>query len=149
MAAEQNKRLIRHIIEEALNNGRFAVADEHVDPDYIVHIPSRQDLPHGPNAFKQAIEMWRSSFADWHMTIEDLVAEGDLVANRFTTTGTHTGPLLGFPPTGRTMVVRGQELHRVANGKVVESWICDDVPGILAQLGLLMPANATALDRRA
>src|SRR5687767_903069 len=137
MSAEENKALIRHLVEEALNKGRLALADEYFDPDYVVHIPSRQDLPRGPAAFKQVIGMWRAAFADWHMTIEDLVAEGDLVANRFTTTGTHTAPLFGFPATGRTMIVRGQELHRLANGKLVETWVCDDVPSILGQLGLL------------
>jgi len=141
MSVDENKALIRRIVEEALNNGRLDIADEYFDPDYAVHIPSRRDMPRGPTAFKQAIGIWRAAFNDWHMTIEDLVAEGDLVANRFTTTGTHTGPLFGFPSTGRTMVVHGQELHRLANGKVVESWICDDVPGILVQLGLLPRAG--------
>lgn len=148
MSIEENKSLIRHIVEEALNNGHLEIADEYFGSDYVVHIPSREDLPEGPNAFKRAIGLWRSAFADWHMTIEDLVAEGDLVANRFTTTGTHTGPLLGFAPTGRRMVVRGQELHRLVNGKVVESWICDDIPGILAQLGLLTRADAAVPGRR-
>ena len=137
MSVEENKALIRRIVEEALNQGRIAIADQYFDPGYVVHIPSRPDLPRGPDFFKQTIGMWRSAFSDWHMTIEDLVGEGDLVANRFTTTGTHTGPMFGFQPTGRTMIVRGQELHRLANGKVVESWICDDVPSILSQLGLL------------
>jgi predicted ester cyclase len=144
MTVEENKTLIRRIVEEALNQGRIAIADEYFDPDYIVHIPSRTDLPRGPGAFKQTIGMWRSAFSDWHMTIEDLVGERDLVANRFTTTGTHTGPLFGFPATSRKMTVRGQELHRLANGKVVESWICDDIPSILSQLGLMMRADPAA-----
>jgi predicted ester cyclase len=71
------------------------------------------------------------------MTIEDLVAEGDFVANRFTTRGTHTAPLMGIPPTGKPMVVHGQELHRLVAGKVAETWVCDDVPSILVQLGVL------------
>jgi predicted ester cyclase len=147
VSVEQNKALIRRIVDEALNQGHIAIADEYFDPGYIVHIPTRPDLPRGPGVFKQTIGMWRAAFSDWHMTIEDLVGEGDLVANRFTTTGTHTGPLFGFPPTGRKMIVRGQELHRLANGKVVESWICDDIPSILGQLGLMMRADATALGR--
>lgn len=141
MSVDDNKALIRRIVEEALNNGRVEIADDYFAPDYAVHIPSRHDMPRGPAAFKQAIGIWRAAFSDWHMTIEDLVGEGDLVANRFTTTGTHTGSLFGMPATGRKMVVHGQELHRLANGKVVESWICDDVPGILVQLGLMPRAG--------
>lgn len=143
---EENKLLIRFCVDEALNKGNLSVADEHFASDYLVHIPSRPDPGRGPGVFKDVIGMWRSAFADWHMTIEDLVADGDLVANRFTTTGTHTGPLMGIPPTGRRMVVRGQELHRIASGKVAESWICDDVPSILAQLGVLVRSGGPAGD---
>lgn len=144
MAVEDNKALIRFIIEEALNKGNLAIADDHFAEDYVAHIPARPDGPRGPEIFKQVIGMWRSAFADWHMTIEELVGEGDLVANRFVTTGTHTGPLMGIPPTGKEMVVRSLELHRVENGKVAESWICDDVPSILVQLGVLPQPTAAA-----
>jgi predicted ester cyclase len=85
------------------------------------------------------IGIWHTACPDFHMTIEDLVADGDFVANRFTTRGTNTGPLMGIPPTGRTMVVHGQELHRIQDGKLAESWICDDVPSIMVQLGILPP----------
>jgi predicted ester cyclase len=134
---EENKALIRHIIEEALNKGNLSIADECFAADYVVHLPSQPHLPRGPVVFKEVIGMWRSAFADWHMTIEELVAEGDLVANRFTTTGTHTGELFGIEPTGKPMVVHGMELHRVRNGKVAESWVCNDLPGILVELGAL------------
>ena len=139
MSAEDNKALIRFLIEEGLNKGNLALADEHFTPDYTVHIPGRTDLPKGPESFKRVIGMWRAAFGDWHMTIEQLVAEGDFVANRFTTRGTHTAPLMGIPPTNRQMIVRGQELHRIQDGKVAETWVCDDVPSILVQLGVLPP----------
>jgi predicted ester cyclase len=71
------------------------------------------------------------------MKIEELVAEGEFVTNRFTTTGTHDAPLFWIPPTWRRMVVHSQEMHRIVDGKVAESWIADDVPGILVQLGVV------------
>jgi predicted ester cyclase len=139
VSAEKNKSLIRYLIEEGLNKGNLSVADEHFTADYCVHIPGRTDLPRGPQCFKQVIGMWRAAFPDFHMTIENLVAEGDLVANRFTTRGTHRAPLMGNPPTGKSMVVHGQELHRLSDGKVAETWVCDDVPSIMVQLGILPP----------
>ena len=139
MGTEENKKLIRHLIEEALNKGNFAVADGHFTDDYDVHIAGRPSMGRGPEVFKNVIGMWRTAFSDWQMTIENLVAEGDFVANRFTTRGTHTGPLMGIPPTGKTMVVHGQELHRLSNGKVAETWVCDDVPSIMQQLGIVPP----------
>lgn len=137
MAAEDNKALVRYLIEEVLNKGNLDIADTGFAPDYVTHIPNNPNLPPGPETFKRVIAMYRAAFPDFHMTIEDLVAEGDLVANRFTTRGTHRAPLMGIPPTGKQITVRGQELHRIANGKVVESWICDDVPSILVQLGII------------
>jgi predicted ester cyclase len=137
LTPEQNKELLRFLIDEGLNTGNFSILDEHVDPGYIAHVPGRPDIPGGPESIKQVIGMWRAAFEDWHLKIEQLVADGDFVANRFTTTGTHTGPLMGIPPTGKQMVVRSQELHRFSNGKLVETWVVDDAPGIFVQLGIM------------
>jgi predicted ester cyclase len=144
-AADDNRDLIRHIIETGFNHGDLSVADGRFRDDYVAHGPGVPALPAGPDGFKRVIGMWRTAFPDLHMTIEDMVCEGDLVANRFTTRGTHTGPLFGFEPTGNTIEIHGQELHRVQDGLVAESWICDDVPGLLVQLGLIdMPRPAAA-----
>jgi predicted ester cyclase len=139
MSVEANKQLIRFLIEEGLNKGNLDVADEHFTADYVVHVPGRVDVPTGPIGFKRMIGMWRGAFPDFHMTIEALIAEGDLVSNRFTTRGTHLAPLMGFAPTGREITVRAMEFHRVVDGKVAETWISDDVPGILIQLGVIEP----------
>jgi len=139
MSTEANKALIRYLIEEGLNKGELDMAAEHFLPNYVVHIPGRTDLPSGPQSFKQVIGMWRAAFPDWHMTIEQLIAEGDLVTNRFTTRGTHGAPLMGIPPTNRPMTVHGIEIHRIQDGKVAETWVSDDVPGILMQLGVIQP----------
>lgn len=135
--AEANKELVRLIIEEGFNKGNLDVADGRFTDDYIAHVPGVPGSHDGPDTFKRVIGMWRSAFSDIHMTIEDLVAEGDLVANRFTTKGTHSGPLFGLAPTGRTFVVHGQELHRIVDARVAETWVGDDVPTILVQLGLM------------
>jgi predicted ester cyclase len=134
---EDNKALVRRMIEEGLNGNNPDVADGNFTDDYVAHIPGLPDGPRGPDAFKNVIRLWRGAFSDWHMTIETLIAEGDFVSNRFTTVGTHDHPLFGMPPTGKRMTVHSQELHRIQDGKVAESWIVDDVPGILVQLGLM------------
>lgn len=142
---EQNKDLIREIIDEAFNGGNFDRVPEWFVPDYVAHVPGVPGLPSGPQAFTLVITMWRAAFADLHMTIEDLVAEGDKVANRFTTTGTHTGDLFGVPATGKTFTVGSQEVHRIVDGRVVESWVCNDVPLIFQQLGITQnPAGVAA-----
>jgi steroid delta-isomerase-like uncharacterized protein len=140
---EGNKRFIRWFVDAALNQGDLALADRHFAPDYQVHIPFRE-LPPGPAAFKGVMQTWRAAFADWHMTIQDLVAEGDRVVNRFVTTGTHTGPLFGHAATGRTFTIHGVTIHRIAAGLVRETWVSDDVPSMLQQLGLLAPVAPAA-----
>ncbi|MCW3026899.1 MAG: hypothetical protein JWN81_110 [Solirubrobacterales bacterium] len=138
MSVEHNKELVRYLIEEGLNANNPDVADGHFTDDYVAHIPGMPPGgPRGPEAFKNVIRLWRGAFSDWHMTIDELIGEGDMVANRFITTGTHDSPLFGIPPTGRKMTIYSQEMHRVADSKVAESWIVDDVPGILVQLGIL------------
>jgi predicted ester cyclase len=132
--ADRNREIVREIIQKGLNEGQLDIADQYMTDDYKVNAPGL-DLPRGPDAFKKAIGLWRGAFSDFTMTIEELVAERDLVVNRFTTRGTHDGMLMGIRPTGKPIVVRGMECHRLADGKVVESWIGDDVPTILNQLG--------------
>jgi predicted ester cyclase len=146
MAVDDNKQLVRYLIENGLNANNPDVADGNFTDDYVAHIRGLSPGgPTGPEAFKNVIRLWRGAFSDWHMAIEDLIAEGDLVANRFTTTGTHDAPLFGIPPTGKRIVVESQELHRLLDGKVAESWIVDDVPGILVQLGIVqMPRSGEA-----
>ena len=139
MGQAENKALIRMLIEEGFNGGNLSIADGNFTDDYVAHVPGVPPLPGGPDAFKKVVGMWRAAFSDIHMTIEDMVAEGDLVANRFTTKGTHSGPLFGHAATGKPFVIRGQELHRVAGGQVAETWVCDDVPSIMVQLGFLVP----------
>lgn len=133
---EENKKLVREVVERGLNGGDLEFAAQSFADDYVSHVPRVGEMQ-GPEGFKNIIAMWHRACPDFHMTIEELVADGDFVANRFTTRGTNTGSLLWFEPTGKPMTVHGQELHRVSNGKIAESWICDDMPSIFLQLGLI------------
>jgi predicted ester cyclase len=139
-----NKAFIRYFVDHALNAKELHLADVYFSSAYMVHIPGRPDSPPGPSAFKNVMAMWHRAFPDWCMTIDDLLAEGDKVVNRFTTVGTHTGPLLSWGPTGRRFEVHGVVVHRFQDGLVAETWVSDDLPGMLAQLGLLVPAGPSS-----
>ena len=136
MSIQQNKDLVRLATERGINQGELDFVDDVFASDYVVHATG-VDLPPGPDAFRAAVGLWRTAFPDFHMTIEDMIGEDDLVAVKFTTTGTHRGPLLDIPPTGRTFTVSGADMHRVRDGRVVESWISDDFPRILLEIGAL------------
>lgn len=140
MTVSDNIALVRRITERGLNDGDLSFADDVFSADYEVHTRGL-DLPRGGDAFRAAVNFWRQAFPDFHTTIEQMLGEGEYVVNRFTTHGTHTGPLGEIPPTGRDFKVSGVDLHRVVDGKVVESWISDDFPRILMEIGALRPAG--------
>lgn len=140
MSVQENIELVRSITERGLNHGDVSFVDEVFSPGYVAHTRGLE-LPTGPGAFRAAVNFWRQSFPDFHTSIELMIGEGEFVASRFSTTGTHTGQLGGLPPTGKRFTVSGVDLHRVVNGKVVESWISDDMPRILMEIGVLSPAG--------
>ena len=140
MSTEENKANIRHGFEEIWNQGKLDVVDELVTSDYLLHDPSMPEDMRGPEGFKQFVTMYRTAFPDFHVTIEDQIAEGDKVVTRWTCTGTHQGELMGIAPTGvRGTGVSGVTIDRIANGKSVESWNAWDVLRMLQNLGVVPP----------
>jgi predicted ester cyclase len=136
MSVEENKVLFRRTYEELLNGGDLSVADELVAPDFVNHeAPPGRDR--GPESMRGLAVMLRTAFPDLHFEIEELVAEGDLVAGRLSMSGTHEGPLMGTPPTGHS--VRQDHMHfvRFWDGKAVEHWGVRDDLGMMQQLGLM------------
>lgn len=138
MSVEENKILVCRTVEEAWNRGNLSVVDEHLSPDYIHHNLPR-GMPHDREGYKQTIRMHRQAFPDFHLTIEDVVAEGDKVVLRFKWSGTHKGEYLGIPPTGKQITVTAICIHRIEGGKVVEQWAEVNVMGMMQQLGVLPP----------
>lgn len=88
--------------------------------------------------------MWlRTAIPDLHYTIEDVIAEGDTVAGRVTMSGTHHGPYMGIPPTGRSFRVAEMHFVRFRDGKGIEHRAVRDDLGMMRQLGVIpAPANA-------
>lgn len=132
---ERNKAGFRRVYEEGLNGGNLAVADELIDPECLDH-EAHPGGNRGPESFRQLITMLRTAFPDLRFEIEDLIAEGDTVAGRLTMNGTHEGPLMGMPSTGRK--VRQAHMHfvRFRDGKAVEHWGVRDDMGMMRQMGL-------------
>jgi steroid delta-isomerase-like uncharacterized protein len=142
MSAE-NKALSRRLVEEAFNAGRLDVIDEVVASDFVGHDPSLPEELRGPAGVRELIAGYRAAFPDIRITIEDQVAEGDLVVTRWSATGTHQGELLGMPATGKQATVTGVTIDRIVDGRIVESWDNWDTLGLMQQLGAV-PALATA-----
>ena len=138
MSAEDNKALARRAFEETVNQKNLAVFDELHVPDYVCHYASR--TIQGREPFKQFLSTLLTAFPDVHLTIEDMIGEGDRVVIRYMYRGTHKGDLMGIPPTGKQVAVTGIEIMRVANGKILEEWINSD---LMQQIGIV-PAPGQA-----
>ena len=134
----QNKALVRRFFDEAYNGrnrGFFQeVYAEGANPD----APAHGGLP-GVAGAERYLEMFLTAFPDLRVEILDLVAEFDVVCCRYIGRGTHTGPLLRLPPTGRTAEMEGLAYFRFDQGRIVESVNRYDAVGLAQQLGLLPP----------
>jgi steroid delta-isomerase-like uncharacterized protein len=135
MSAEENKHLVRRFVEEFWNEGNAAAADELMAVDAEIHMPTGELVDiEGLKGFAAA---FRGSFPDWHSTFEELIAEGDRVAERWTGRGTHRGELQGIAPTGRRVEVPGSVFYRIADGKIVGFRGHLDMMGLMQQLGAM------------
>jgi steroid delta-isomerase-like uncharacterized protein len=137
VSAEENKALSRRVMTELFNEGNLDVADELLAPDYVDHDPASPQEMRGPEGFKRFVATMRSAFPDTHVRIEDEVAEGDLVATRWTATGTQEGEMEGIPPTGNRAEVSGIMIDRFSGGKLAETWDNYDALGMMRQLGVI------------
>jgi steroid delta-isomerase-like uncharacterized protein len=137
MSAEENKALVRRFVEEFWNEGKTAAADELMALDAEIHMPTGEVVD--PDGLKSFAGTFRESFPDWHSTFEELIAEGERVAERWTGRGTHRGELQGIPPTGKRVEVPGSVFYRIVGGKIVEFRGQLDMMGLMQQLGVVAP----------
>ena len=137
MSTEQNKALVRRMVEEIFNRGNIGRVDEFLAPDFV----DREELPPGVTRDREGVKrltaMLRSAFPDFKATIEDMVAEGDKVVIRMTWKGTQKGEFMGVPPTGKSVSFGVIDIIRIAEGKFVEHWGQMDSMGLMQQLGAI------------
>jgi steroid delta-isomerase-like uncharacterized protein len=133
MPAEDAKAVIRRWVE-AWNAQDLDAAEELLEPEFVRHDANLPDVV-GPQAERQLIAGNLAAFPDLHFEIEQLIAEGDLVAARYRVQGTHQGEFLGIPGTGRPVIIQAVESYRLTDGKLAEQWVVMDALGLLQQLG--------------
>ena len=116
MSEQHNKQIVDEFIQALFTRGELDAVDRYLSPHFVNHDPT---------------------FPDWHSDLEELIAEGDKVVERFTASGTHQGEIMGIAPTGRTVTLPGINIFRLQDGKIVERWGKLDMLGFMRQLGAL------------
>jgi steroid delta-isomerase-like uncharacterized protein len=142
MTTTDNKRIVEEFISDLFTKGDLTAVDRYLDPNFINHDPPLPGSAAGGEGMRQASEVFRQAFPDWRSDVQQMIAEGDLVAEHFVAHGTHRGSVMGEPPTGQHVVLRGINIFRMAGDKIIERWGRLDDLGMLQQLGLV-PEPAT------
>ena len=134
-----NKATFRRL-HDAVNSGDVelisTMIDEVVEPDVLIGTPLPIEAT-GAQALKQVWVTLLRAFPDLHVTVEDLIAEGDRVVSRNTVTGTHQGEYMGLAPTGKSITYKEIFIFRFAGGRIAETWGVVDVFSQMKQLGSL------------
>ena len=136
MSAEQNKALVRQLVEELQCRHNLDVVDALLAADFVDHsvLPG---LPPGREGVKMQFAMFFSAFPDLHVVIHNQVAEGDRVVTRKTFHGTHQGDLFGVPPTDRSVAFDVIDILCVQEGKITGHWNVVDQLGLMQQIGAI------------
>jgi hypothetical protein len=139
-AEEATNKATTERFDDVLNSGDeeriFKTIDEVVAPDALIRTPLPIEAT-GAELAKELFARLLRAYPDLHITIEDLIAEGDKVVSRNTVTGTHQGEYMGIPPTGNSVTYNEVIITRFANGRIVETWAVVDVLAQMRQLGVI------------
>lgn len=138
--ADQNKELARRELEEVWNEETYDLVDELYADDFVHHDPAYPHEIRGPGGQKEFVRMYNTTFPGTPaITIENPVAEGDMVTRRWTGRGRHEQEFMGVEPTHKDVEISGLSMARVEDGKIAEMWSHSDALGLLGQIGAVEP----------
>lgn len=132
---QENKKIVRSFFEN-FSKGDYTAVEKLLDKNFKLHIPVRP----GPQNTSESIALikeYKTGFPDMNFTIENQIAEGDLVITRYSVNGTQKGKFQGIKPTNKKVKVTGLTCHKITNGKITEEWTEFDALGMLTQLGVV------------
>jgi steroid delta-isomerase-like uncharacterized protein len=142
MTTNNKEFVLRNWYQELWDNWNITLADDVLSDDYRFHAPG-VPVALDRDTTKQVVAMYAKSFPDLKHTVDELIAEGDSVAARWTVNGTHRGEFQGIPASGKQVTLSGVTLHHVKDGKIRETWLSFDSMDLLQQLGAV-PVAAKA-----
>jgi len=139
MSTTEAKKLVSRFIDKVWNNADLQTLDELTTEKYLYTLGGQP--PKDRAAMRQFLQVVHKAFPDWNVTIEDIAAERDTVAVRWSGEVTHQGVFQGIPPTGKQISVRGINMYTIKDGKISREWEQMNSLGMLQQIGVLMPSK--------
>jgi len=138
MAIDELKAKVIRFTEEAWNKGNLSVMDEIFTQDVVLHTPAIPEEK-GLEAYKNILTDYRTDYPDFHVTIDEIIAEGNTVADRWTCKATFTGPGKTAPiaGTGKKVIAKGTWVGHFVGGRIVENWYTYDVMNWVQQAGIM------------
>ncbi len=136
MSAETNLAIVRRLIKEAQEGGNLGVIDELMADDFVDHTPL-PGLPPTRDGVRMLFAGLRAAFPDLTVTIDEQIADGEKVATRKTFRGTHQGPFLGVPPTGKSISFEAIDILTVRDDRIREHRVVINQLALMQQLGAL------------
>ena len=137
MSVQKNKALARRVFDEIWSRGELELADELLSADFVGRPGGLGEPFRGPAGAKAFIGRLREGFPDITFAVEEMIAEGDLVATRWLATGTHDGEFMGIEPSNRRVEFSGMTILRCENGLIREGWTQTDAVTLLRQVGAM------------
>lgn len=125
-----------HQFTEFINSGDNSIGQEVISESAVFHVPFGEPLK-GLDGYLQILGMMRGAFPDINWTLQETVCEGEKVVARFETRGTHQGPFMGVPATGKTFCMTAVNIYRFEHGKIVEELGQPDIFGLMIQIGAI------------
>jgi predicted ester cyclase len=140
LTPEQNKAIVLDFLERAwVDRDLEATYERFVTPDEVAHLAGYSEPFRGREASLEWARTYQAAFADQELTVEAVVAEGDLVVVRFRTEQTHVGPYMGVAPLGNRVSMTVLQMLRLEDGKIAEVWFMFDPLDVMQQLGVFPP----------
>jgi steroid delta-isomerase-like uncharacterized protein len=144
MSVEEKKAIALRYFQKVWAEGDYALEEEMLSPRYQDHNPA-PGITTDRAGHHQFLVEFRTAFPDVQYIMEDVIAEGETVADRWTVHATHLGPFLGIAPTGRRISFSGIDILRIdADGKITDVWHMEDQLSVMQQLGIIpsLPGNS-------
>ncbi|MFZ2097430.1 MAG: ester cyclase [Anaerolineales bacterium] len=135
--AQEHRALFTRWFEELWNKKNYAITQELVADDFTAHGAGGQDIKQGPDGVAGMVKIWHQAFPDGHMTMDDIITEGEMSVIRMTFRGTQTGEFYGVPASNKKVEVTSIGIDRVVDGKIREGWGELNMLGMMQQMGAI------------